>query len=101
MAEAADIDSDVAFDVIETSAACAPMLKYRRALYLDEAAHKVTFSVAIARKDIEITAKLAWDLGTAMPQSLTTLEKLKEAEAKGYAERDMAAILTFMREEKS
>jgi 3-hydroxyisobutyrate dehydrogenase-like beta-hydroxyacid dehydrogenase len=101
LAEAGGIKSDVAFDVIEASAACAPMLKYRRALYLDESAHDVTFSVALARKDMEITAKLAQDLGTAMPQGLTTLAKLKEAEAKGYAERDMAAILTFMREEKS
>ena len=101
LAEAAGIDSNLAFDVIEASAACAPMLKYRRALYLNEASHDVTFSVALARKDMEITAKLARDLGTAMPQGLTTLEKLKEAEAKGYAERDMAAILTFMREEKS
>lgn len=100
LAEAAGIASEAAFDVIEASAACAPMLKYRRALYLDESAHDVTFSVALARKDMEITANLARDLGTAMPQGRTTLEKLKEAEARGYAARDMAAILPFMRKEK-
>lgn len=98
---AAGIDAKAAFDVIEASAACAPMLKYRRPLYLDEAAHDVTFTVALARKDMEVTADLARTLGTAMPQGLTTLKKLQQAEANGFAERDMASILAFMREEKS
>ncbi|MCF3975026.1 NAD(P)-dependent oxidoreductase [Paracoccus sp. EGI L200073] len=101
LAEAAGIDSGLAFDVIEASAACAPMLKYRRPLYLDEAAHDVTFTVALARKDMELAARLARDLGTAMPQGLTTLKKLREAEARGYADRDMASILPFMRKETS
>lgn len=101
LAEAAGIASETAFDVIEASAACAPMLKYRRPLYLEEAAHDVSFTVALARKDMEVTANLARNLGTAMPQGLTTLQKLKEAEASGYAERDMASMLTFMRKDKS
>jgi 3-hydroxyisobutyrate dehydrogenase len=101
LAEAAGIASEAAFDVIEASAACAPMLKYRRPLYLDEASHDVTFTVALARKDMELAAKLARDLGTAMPQGLTTLKKLREAEAGGYTNRDMASILSFMREERS
>ena len=100
LAGAAGIDAEAAFDVIEASAACAPMLKYRRPLYLEEAAHDVTFTVALARKDMEVTADLARTLGTAMPQGLTTLTKLQQAEAAGYAERDMASILAFMREEK-
>ena len=82
LAEAAGIDPERAFDVIEASAACAPMLKYRRPLYLDEAAHEVTFTVALARKDMEVTA-LARDLGIAMPQGLMTLDKLRDAEAAG------------------
>nr|WP_272212751.1 NAD(P)-dependent oxidoreductase [Marinicella sp. W31]MDC2878666.1 NAD(P)-dependent oxidoreductase [Marinicella sp. W31] len=101
LAEAAGIEAETAFDVIEASAAAAPMLKYRRPLYLDEAAHAVTFTVALARKDMEVTAALAQTLGTAMPQGLVTLEKLKEAESVGYGARDMASILNFMREEKT
>lgn len=99
LAEAAGIDSTQAFNVIENSAACAPMLKYRRPLYLDEAAHDVTFTVALARKDMEITAALAATLGTAMPQGRATLDTLMRAEAEGYGPRDMAAILPFMRKE--
>ncbi|MEH6835417.1 NAD(P)-dependent oxidoreductase [Falsihalocynthiibacter arcticus] len=99
LAEAAGIPSDVAFDSIEASAACAPMLKYRRPLYLDEAANEVTFTVSLARKDMSVTSALAKSLGVAMPQGDVTLEKLRDAEAKGFANRDMASILNYMREE--
>jgi 3-hydroxyisobutyrate dehydrogenase len=101
LAEAAGIAPVAAFDVIEASAACAPMLKYRRPLYLDEAAHDVTFTVALARKDMEVTADLARKLGTDMPQGLSTLQILRKAESEGYAARDMASILNYMREHKS
>lgn len=99
LAEAAGIDSALAFDVIENSAACAPMLKYRRPLYLDESAQDVTFTVSLARKDMQVTAKLAATLGTAMPQGQVTLDTLMRAEEQGYGPRDMAAILPFMRKE--
>lgn len=100
LAEAAGIAPAQAFDVIEASAACAPMLKYRRPLYLDEASNDVTFTVALARKDMEVTAALARAYGTAMPQGTATLQKLMDAEAAGYGARDMAAMLAFMREEQ-
>ncbi|MCC1494473.1 NAD(P)-dependent oxidoreductase [Cognatishimia sp. F0-27] len=99
LAEAAGIDTAQAFDVIENSAACAPMLKYRRPLYLDEAAHDVTFTVALARKDMDVTAALAATLGTAMPQGAVTRDILTRAEAAGYGARDMAAILPYMRKD--
>jgi 3-hydroxyisobutyrate dehydrogenase len=99
LVEAAGISSELAFDVIEASAAASPMLKYRRPLYLDEAAHDVTFTVALARKDMEVTAALARDLGVAFPQGLETLARLKDAEARGYGARDMAAMRAYMRKE--
>jgi len=100
LAEATGIPPETAFEVIENSAACAPMLKYRRPLYLNEADHDVTFTVALARKDMEVTAALAATYGTAMPQGHTTLAKLIEADAAGYGARDMAAMLSFMRKDK-
>lgn len=99
LAEAAGIAPDTAFDVIEASAACAPMLKYRRPLYLNEGDHDVTFTVSLARKDMEMTARLAERLGTAMPQGNATLAKLIAAEDAGFGGRDMAAMLNFMRKE--
>ncbi len=101
LAEAAGIARERAFDVIEASAACAPMLKYRRPLYLDEAAHDVTFTVALARKDMAVTVALSEALGTRMPQGAVTLETLKQAEAQGFAARDMAAMLAWNQEDRT
>jgi 3-hydroxyisobutyrate dehydrogenase len=100
LAEAAGIAPEAAFDVIENSAAAAPMLKYRRPLYLDEDAHDVTFTVSLARKDMAVTAELARSLGTLMPQGQVTLDTLVDAEARGYGARDMASILNYMRKER-
>ncbi|WP_102107604.1 NAD(P)-dependent oxidoreductase [Oceaniglobus roseus] len=97
LAEATGIDPERAFDVIEASAAAAPMLRYRRPLYLHEADHDVTFTVALARKDMGLMAELAAEHGVAVPQGAVTLETLKAAEAGGYAGRDMAAMLDYMR----
>lgn len=99
LTDAAGIAPDLAFDVIEASAAAAPMLSYRRALYLDDRAHDVTFTVALARKDMEVTAALARDLGVSLPQGRETLALLKHAEAHGYGGRDMAAMRDYMRKE--
>jgi 3-hydroxyisobutyrate dehydrogenase len=97
LAEAAGIETRAAFDVIVDSAAAAPMIGYRRPLYEDEAAHDVTFTIALAKKDMGVTAALAETLGTGMPQGHVTLAKLREAEAAGWGARDMAAMLAFMR----
>ena len=99
LSEAAGIDPEAAFEVIENSAAAAPMLGYRKPLYLNEADHAVTFTVALARKDMEVTAALAETLGTAMPQGTVTLETLRRAEQAGFGARDMAAMVNFMRED--
>lgn len=101
LAEAAGIAPAAAFDVIENSAAAAPMLSYRKPLYLDEAAHDVTFTVALARKDMEVTAALAQQLGTRMPQGMVTLDRLRQAEARGYGARDMAAMVDFARKDRT
>ncbi|MCT8997335.1 NAD(P)-dependent oxidoreductase [Chelativorans intermedius] len=97
LVEEAGIAPRIAFDTIEASAACAPMLKYRRPLYLDEASHAVTFTVALARKDMEMTIALAERFGVPMPQARVTLHKLKQAEEAGYDQRDMASMLDFMK----
>jgi 3-hydroxyisobutyrate dehydrogenase len=97
LTDKAGIAPDLAFDVIEASAAAAPMLSYRRALYLDDRAHDVTFTVSLARKDMEITAAFARDLGASFPQGRETLAHLRDAEAQGYGDRDMAAMRDYMR----
>ncbi len=93
---AAGIPREAAFDVIEASAAAAPMLSYRKPLYLDDGGRDVTFTVALARKDMAVTAALAERLGVPLPQGAVTLAQLEEAIADGHGARDMAAIVPFM-----
>lgn len=99
LAEAAGITREAAFDVIEDSAAGAPMLRYRRPLYLDEANHEVSFTVALALKDMSVMAELARELGVPTPQGDVTRDRLQQADAQGYGARDMAAMLEYMRKE--
>ncbi len=101
LAEAAGIEPSIAYDVIENSAAAAPMLKYRRGLYLDEAAHDVSFTIALAEKDVCLALELASTAEVAMPQTRTTLQVLQAAGEADFGDRDMAAILNFMREKNT
>ncbi|QPZ91044.1 NAD(P)-dependent oxidoreductase [Thioclava electrotropha] len=101
LTDAAGIDTGTAFAAIEASAAAAPMLSYRKPLYLDEAAHPVSFTVALARKDMEVTQALAAQLGVALPQGAVVLERLRAAETAGRGARDMASMVDFTRKDKS
>lgn len=100
LAEAAGIEPGDAYRVIESSAAAAPMLLYRKALYLDEQANPVQFALSLARKDVALAAELGEALGVFMPQATTTLDQLVAAEASGFGDRDMASIVNYLREEK-
>ncbi|WP_052161426.1 NAD(P)-dependent oxidoreductase [Hoeflea sp. BAL378] len=97
LAGRAGIAETDAFDVVENSAAAAPMLSYRRALYLDEAGQDVSFTVDLARKDVTLALALADELGVALPQTAKTLEVLDAARAAGFGARDMASIFAFMK----
>lgn len=99
LAERAGIAVADAYAVIEESAACPPMLRYRKPLYLDEAAHAVTFTLGLARKDMRVATALADSLGAPAPQARRNLELLEQAADAGYAERDMAALFAFLREQ--
>ncbi len=101
LAEGAGIDPALAYDVIEDSAAAAPMVKYRRPQYLDEAHNPVSFTLALAGKDLRLALELGAEQGTAMPQTQLTADILARAEAAGMGERDMAAVLAWMRKGKT
>jgi 3-hydroxyisobutyrate dehydrogenase-like beta-hydroxyacid dehydrogenase len=97
LTEGAGIDTETAFDVIENSAAAAPMLSYRRGQYLDEAANPVSFTVKLAQKDMAMLLQLDNNLGVEMPQAEITFDRLRRAGSQGYGARDMAAMLQFMK----
>ncbi|MTI04963.1 NAD(P)-dependent oxidoreductase [Roseibium denhamense] len=97
----AGIAPETAYEVIENSAAAAPVIHYRKGLYLDEASHDVTFTVALARKDIGLALDLARSLGVAMPQADLNRSVLTDAGEAGYDARDMASIYAFVKRDLS
>ncbi len=99
LASSVGIKAEDAFQVIENSAAAAPCLSYRKNLYLDESNHPVSFTVALAKKDMGLALQLAKKNGINMPQSEVTHSQLVSASESGYADRDMAAMIQFISEE--
>jgi len=101
LAGAAGIATDAAYDAISASAAAAPMLRYRRGLYLDEAGQDVSFTLDLAAKDMRVTCALARELGVALPQAALNLDRLEVARADGFGPRDMASLLAHLRKENT
>ena len=99
LAQAAGIELPLAFEALESSAACAPMLRYRKPLYLDEQAHQVTFTVGLAAKDVDLATRLAQTLDVQMPQAELNLDILNQASQKGYVNRDMASVISYLKKE--
>jgi len=99
LAQAAGIELPLAYEALEASAACAPMLRYRKPLYLDERAHQVTFTVGLAAKDVDLATRLAQSLDVQMPQAELNLDILNQASQKGYVNRDMASVISYLKKE--
>ena len=99
LAQAAGIDLSLAYEALESSAACAPMLRYRKPLYLDEQAHQIMFTVGLAAKDVDLAARLAKTLNVQMPQAELNLGILNQAKQNGYAQRDMASVISYLKKE--
>lgn len=97
LTDGAGISTELAYEVIENSAVAAPVFSYRKGLYLDEAAHEVSFTVALARKDIGLALDLADDLAVRMPQAALNWDLLKAAGDSGYDARDMASLYDFVK----
>lgn len=97
LAEAVGIEPADAYRAIEESAAAAPVIRYRKPLYLNEAANPVSFALSLARKDVALALELAAEFDVAMPQTQLNLDQLTAAERAGYGERDMASLLHYTR----
>jgi 3-hydroxyisobutyrate dehydrogenase len=100
LAGAAGIADEDAYAVFERSAAAAPMLGYRKPQYLDEAGSPVTFTVSLAEKDLTEALRLGDAVGVAMPQSRLNRDQLSAADRAGLGDHDMAALLTYLRDDR-
>ena len=93
LAEAAGVSPDVALDVLTRSAAGAPMVSYRKPQYLDPDQAPVTFTLDLARKDIELALDQARSSGVPMPQLERTMETVEALIAAGEGNRDMGFVV--------
>ena len=95
LAERAGIGRELAYDVIQNSAAGAPFVHYKRDAFVDPAHAQVAFRLALARKDVRLVLDLARSLGVTMTQGEANLAVL-EAAAEHYGSRDMSALVEYM-----
>lgn len=101
LANAGGIDTATAYDIIAHGSIFSPMMRARRPYFEDEQTHPPTFALKLARKDVGLALVAARAAGLNLPQNQANFAALEEAVTAGYGERDMAAILAWLREHGS
>ena len=91
LGEAGGLDVPAFYGALADSAAGAPMLGYRRAQYLEPDA-PLTFTVALAAKDMGLLTAEAERAGTPATQARLVLDELRAAIDQGHGGDDMAAL---------
>jgi 3-hydroxyisobutyrate dehydrogenase-like beta-hydroxyacid dehydrogenase len=91
LAERGGVDSQLAAEVMSTSAIGSPMLKARVPMLLD-LPERAWFDVALMEKDIRLALSTANELAVPLPSAGVAREMLARASDLGYAHRDIAAL---------
>jgi len=99
LAERNGIDRALAYEVLASSAAGAPMVGYKRAHFVEPEVTPVAFSLALADKDLRLIADLAAASGTAMPQATVNLDTIRAAERSVGEDADFARVASHLRQE--
>lgn len=97
LAEAAGIDRRVAYDVLQSSAAAAPYVHYRKQSFLDPGTVSVAFSLDLARKDLDLIGAFASQFHAPMPQTNLNRQVINEALQAGRGNDDVSAIAEHLR----
>ena len=80
LAERNGIDRALAYEILASSAAGAPMVAYKRANFVEPETTPVAFSLALADKDLRLIRELAQASVTPMPQATVNLDTIQAAE---------------------
>jgi 3-hydroxyisobutyrate dehydrogenase-like beta-hydroxyacid dehydrogenase len=91
LAERGGIRSQLAAEVMSTSAIGSPMLKARVSMLLDLPEH-AWFDVALMEKDIDLALGAADEFDIPLPSATVARDMLTRAMELGYAHRDLAAL---------
>ncbi len=99
LAERNGIDRALAYEVLASSAAGAPMVAYKRANFVEPDTTPVAFSLALADKDLRLIRELAETSDTAMPQATVNLDTIQAAERSMGEDLDFALVASHLRQE--
>src|SRR3954466_2731227 len=99
LAERNGIDRALAYEVLASSAAGAPMVGYKRANFGEPETTPVAFSLALADKDLRLIRQLADASETTMPQATVNLDTIQAAEPSAGAELDFSMVASHLRQE--
>lgn len=99
LAERGGIERSAAYEIFLSSAAAAPVMRYRREAFLHPGEAPVSFTLALAEKDMRLIGELAEKVGAPMPQADLNRQIARDAIAAGYGEREVADVAEYLRSE--
>lgn len=99
LAERNGIDRALAYEVLASSAAGAPMVGYKRTHFVEPETAPVAFSLALADKDLRLIGELAAATATPMPQATVNLATIQAAERSIGENADFAQVASHLRQE--
>ncbi|MFL5651317.1 MAG: NAD(P)-dependent oxidoreductase [Chloroflexota bacterium] len=99
LAERNGIDRALAYEVLASSAAGAPMVGYKRANFVEPETTPVAFSLALADKDLRLIRELAEASETLMPQATVNLDTIQAAERSVGEHVDFSMVASHLRQE--
>jgi len=99
LAERNGIDRTLAYEVLASSAAGAPMVGYKRANFVEPETTPVAFSLALADKDLRLIRELAETSDTSMPQATVNLDTIQAAERSMGEHLDFSMVASHLRQE--
>ncbi|MFL5644048.1 MAG: NAD(P)-dependent oxidoreductase [Chloroflexota bacterium] len=99
LAERNGIDRALAYEVLASSAAGAPMVGYKRANFVEPETTPVAFSLALADKDLRLIRELAEASETPMPQATVNLDTIQAAERSVGEHLDFSMVASHLRQE--
>ena len=99
LAERNGIDRALAYEILASSAAGAPMVAYKRANFVEPETTPVAFSLALADKDLRLIRELAQASVTPMPQATVNLDTIQAAERSIGENADFAQVASHLRQE--
>jgi 3-hydroxyisobutyrate dehydrogenase len=95
LAAAGGIDPAAAYDVFDESVIAAPFVKYKRSAFLDAEA-PVAMRVDTVSKDLGLISGLGAELAVPLAVTAAVKELFEQAQAGGFAEKDMARLVEFL-----